>query len=110
MSSSWKDLPAETLNQILGYLPSIIEDKNIFQCAIVCKSWKAAVNHRLYTEVLIHSISSLSKFNKTIVENVDIANKVKKVKLSMLIDECIPEQSGLLYTILSNLPNLHYFT
>lgn len=109
MTNSWKDLPVETLLLILDYLSTDFYEETIHQCAYVCKSWKTAAYYKVYTEVDIVSIASLSKFNRTIVENATVANMVKKVELSANIEEDDSEHVAYVYTLLSNLPNLQHF-
>lgn len=67
------------------------------------------MDHQVYREVVIRSISALSKFNRTIVMNANTANMVRKVNLRMVIDEENPEDIAHIYTLLYNLPKLQHF-
>lgn len=109
MTRSYKDLPIETLQMIVDFLPYGHRDPAILHCALVCKSWKTAFYDRLYSKVFIPSIPALSKFNRTIAESEDIASMVKAVKLPMFMDEEDPEHADHIYTLLTNLPNLQKF-
>lgn len=93
MNRSWKDLPVETLYSIIKFVPYGLYRNTVLQCALVCQSWNNAMNHRLYTNVALRSIASLSKFSRSIIENVNLAIIVNR-----------------LHTLLSNLPNLQHLT
>lgn len=110
MASSWKDPPTELLRSILNFLPDGRGDKTILACALVCKSWRIVVNHHLYGTVRVYSISSLLKFNRTIVENnAEIASMVKRVHLFVTLHENNHEHTAQVYTLLTSLPNLEEF-
>lgn len=110
MTNSWKDLPAEVLHLILSYLLEGRYNETVAECALVCKSWGIVVKSQLYGKVSIYSITGLSNFNNTIVENADTANMVKSVELRMGFDKNFLEQCGHVHTLLSNLPNLQHFS
>lgn len=109
MANSWKDLPAETLCSIASFIGGSLQNKSVRQCVLVCKTWNAAVNHQLYKKVYIDTFSNLLKFNRTIMENEDIANIVKSVTLFMRAKE-ESEFNACVYTLLCNLPNLQHFS
>lgn len=99
----------ETLNSILEFLPSEYYNETICQCACVCKNWKATVYYKLYTDVSFFSVATLTKFNRTIAESANVANMVKIMTFHTYLDENDSEQAALVYTLLSNLPNLQHF-
>lgn len=105
---TWEDLPVETLNLIIKFLP-VGSVKTIHQCALVCRNWKTIASHQLYAAVSILSIVDMSKFNRTIVENGNAGKLVKTIKILADIDLGNSEHITHIYTLLSNLPNLQHF-
>lgn len=106
MTRSWEDLPTEVLHLIIRFLPRA----TISVFARVCKKWKAVSNYNLYSKVIIFYISMLLKFNRTIVENVEIASMVKSVELDDCIDEKDSKHIACVDTLLASLPNLQNFS
>lgn len=67
------------------------------------------MNDQLHAQVSLYSTSGLSKFNRSLVGNVNLASTVKELKLFIPIDEEDPDHTAHVYTLSSRLPNLQHF-
>lgn len=105
MTQSWKDLPTETLLRIAHFLPKDFH-KSISNFALVCRNWNVALTHHLYAEVLLDTYRNLPNFNRTIVENTNLAIMVKKVACYGYYSSDGVNMS----TLLCNLPSLQHFS
>ncbi|KAI8066023.1 hypothetical protein BDF21DRAFT_402131 [Thamnidium elegans] len=80
---SWSELPAELLQYILQ---EVYDKKTIFQCQLVCKSWKKPAERVAYHTITISSYNpQLKKLVSTLQSLEHLGERVNKINFNIVI-------------------------